>query len=278
MAVTNTGEINTDLNFSQPDHMPGLWRHSVIKDFIPGDQHLGLCFPFLLKSVNHIRRWAWKPPRALHQFTHWELFSKPFPRTWTSETPSLHNLAKEFTSHSSPHFPSIHNPFHLSHLQWLWSKRNSKSASQWWWLVLTAGDPSLPKVLGACGEVSYLYQWPSPRPELEQLHNIYNGMESNMTHISKRKLERHIYPTFLLALCDSFSLHLCHKNNKGASMGHEGRDCFRGNYFDSQKWKPEMKKKTFEKKKWITDKDSYGMISSLSELERSILKGTNHST
>ena len=40
-----------------------------------------------------------------------------------------------------------------------------------------------------------------------------------------------------------------------------------------------MKKKTFEeKKKWITDKDSYGMISSLSELERSILKGTNHST
>ena len=24
MAVTNTGEINTDLNFSQPDHMPGL--------------------------------------------------------------------------------------------------------------------------------------------------------------------------------------------------------------------------------------------------------------
>lgn len=147
-----------------------------------------------------------------------------------------------------PHFPSIHNPFHLSQLQWLWSKRNGKSASQWWWLVLTAGDPSLPKVLGACGEVSYLYQWPSPRPELEQLHNIYNGMESNMTHISKRKLERHIYPTFLLALCDSFSLHLCHKNNKGASMGHEGRDCFRGNYFDSQKWKPEMKKKTFEKK------------------------------
>ena len=58
-----------------------------------------------------------------------------------------------------------------------------------------------------------------PHSEPEQLHNIYNGMESNMTHVSKRNLKKDMYPTFPPALNSDASLSLYHKNNKRVSMG-----------------------------------------------------------
>lgn len=67
-----------------------------------------------------------------------------------------------------------------------------------------------------------------------------------MTHISKRKLERDMSPTFLPALKGYASLSLYNKNNKGASMGHDRGGCCRGNYSDFPKLKPEIRKEMFK--------------------------------
>lgn len=73
-------------------------------------------------------------------------------------------------------------------------------------------------------------------------------MESNMTHVSKRKLERDMYPTFLPARKGCASLSLRRKNNKGVSMGYDRRGCFRENYFDFLKLKSEIKKEMLKTK------------------------------
>lgn len=96
---------------------------------------------------------------------------------------------------------NFHNPFYPSHLLCLRSEGNSKSPSQRHDLYSQYELPHFQKSQEhiPIAELSYLYQWPSPHSELEQLHNIYNGMESNMTHVSKRKLERDMYPMLLPA-------------------------------------------------------------------------------
>lgn len=160
------------------------------------------------------------------------------------------NLAKEFRGF--PQLPlNSHNHFHLPTYR-DWGARGTINVH------LSDGDwnsqPELPhsqksgEHVPPLGEVSCLHQWPSLCSELEQLHNIYNGMESNMTHISKRKLERDMNPTFLPALQSYASLSLYHKNNKGASVEHNGGGCFRENCFESLK--PEIKKKIFKKKNY----------------------------
>ena len=78
-----------------------------------------------------------------------------------------------------------------------------------------------------------------------------------MTHISKRKLERDMSPTFLPALKGYASLSLYNKNNKGASVGHDRGGCYTENYSDFPKLKPEISKEVFKTKlKKVTDKDS----------------------
>lgn len=67
-----------------------------------------------------------------------------------------------------------------------------------------------------------------------------------MTHVSKRKLERDMYPTFLPARKGYASLSLRRKNNKGVSMGYDRRGCFRENYFDFLK--SEIKKEMLKTK------------------------------
>lgn len=82
-------------------------------------------------------------------------------------------------------------------------------------------------------------------------------MESNMTHISKRKLERDMSPKFLPALNSFAPLSLYNKNNKAASVGHDRGGCCRGNYSDFPKLKPEISKEVFKTNlKKVTDKGS----------------------
>lgn len=69
-----------------------------------------------------------------------------------------------------------------------------------------------------------------------------------MTHVSKRKLERDMYPTFLPARKGYASLSLRRKNNKGVSVVYDLRGCFRENYFDFLKLKSETKKEMLKTK------------------------------